>query len=304
MSPITLRCAPDLLQKDLTSQVVIVTGANSGCGLETSRQLAKQGATVILACRNAERGAAAAKDVGGVFLQPMDLASLTSIRAFVEAFTAKYDRLDILVNNAGIITCPFSRTEDGYEMQFGANYLGGFLLMRLLTPTLLKTAESTGKPSRFVALSSLVAANCGPPFDAWFGDLAIINFDDMNWETRDYNKQVAYQECKLGNYLHCLAASKRYPADQLISASVHPGWVVKSGPGGWKILPEDGCQSTLHPVLEDPDKMVNGGYYSQHGPYADAASQEGGFPMKLPNHNGNPEVAEKLWEVSDRLLGL
>jgi len=98
--PTPLRCDPKLLEKDLSGQVIIVTGANSGCGLETARQLASQKATVIMACRSPERGQAAAEDVGGVFLAPMDLSSLQSVRDFVKAFQEKYTRLDVLINNA------------------------------------------------------------------------------------------------------------------------------------------------------------------------------------------------------------
>eukprot|EP00978_Attheya_sp_CCMP212_P021430 scaffold62527_cov49-Attheya_sp.AAC.3 len=132
--PATLRCDPKLLGKDLTSQIIIVTGANQGCGLETARQLSKQGATVVLACRNKERGEEAAKQVaGGVFLQ-LDLASLESVREFAKAFEAKFDRLDALINNAGIICGPYSKTKDGHEVQFACNHLGGFLLMHFVHP--------------------------------------------------------------------------------------------------------------------------------------------------------------------------
>lgn len=122
----------------------VVTGANSGCGLETSRQLAKQGATVILACRNAERGEAVATEVNGIFLTTLDLSSLQSIRDFVKVCREKYDHLDGLVNNAGIMACPYAKTKDGFEMQEGCNHLGRFLLVHVLTPMLLKTAETTG----------------------------------------------------------------------------------------------------------------------------------------------------------------
>lgn len=196
-------------------------GANSGCGLETSRQLAKQGATVILACRNTERGETAAKDVGGEFLAPLDLSSLQSIRDFVKAFEGKYDRLDVLVNNAGVMACPYQKTKDGFEWQIGCNHLCHFLLMRLLTPLMVKTADQTGKPSRFVALSSCAAA-----LTTMSKADPNVDFDDLNWETREYVEGVAYSQSKLANYLHALGASRKYPADKLISASVHPGWVL------------------------------------------------------------------------------
>jgi NAD(P)-dependent dehydrogenase (short-subunit alcohol dehydrogenase family) len=218
--PKTLRCEPKLFEKDLTDHVIIVTGANSGCGLETSRQLAKQGATVILACRSPERGEAAAKEVGGVFL-PLDLASLDSVRHFAKDFQVKYDRLDVLINNAGIMACPYAKTKDGFEMQIGCNHLGHFLLSQLLTPLLLKTADTTGTPSRLVNLSSSAASEMIVAFEG----VANIDFDDLNWETRPYQQNAAYMQSKLANYLHALGASKKYPNDKLICASVHPGWV-------------------------------------------------------------------------------
>jgi NAD(P)-dependent dehydrogenase (short-subunit alcohol dehydrogenase family) len=323
--PTPLRCDPKLFEKDLTSQVVVVTGANSGCGLETSRQLAKQGATVVLACRNTERGETAAKDVGGVFVAPLDLASLQSIRDFVKAFTAKYDRLDCLVANAGIMACPFGRTKDGFEMQVGCNHLGHFLLMTSLTPLLLQTAEKVKKPSRFVALSSCAAAEMA------MGDfgMPVIDFDDLNFESRKYSEETAYMQSKLANYLHAMQAGKKYPADKLISASVHPGWVnsnldvhaVKKMFGDgfvgnmlgnllrkvilWKgdmITAQDGAQTSLHCVLEDADKMESGAFYSQFGMYKDVDSKKGGWPMKLPNPNATPEAAEKLWTLSEKLI--
>lgn len=318
--PQVLRCDPKLFEKDLSSQVIIATGANSGCGLETSRQLVKQGATIILACRNDERGAAAAKEVGGIFLK-LDLSSLESVRNFVKEFETKYDRLDVLVNNAGVMACPHWKTKDGFEHQLGTNHLGHFLLMRLLTPLLLKTAEETKKPSRFLALSS-----CAASAMSFVGNdsEAFIGFEDLMFETaRKYDQGVAYQQSKLANYLHALEASKIYPNDKLISASLHPGWVhsnldqhlLSEGFFGtvlrklflWSgnmISVEDGAQTTLHCVLEDESSMESGAFYSQFGIYKDKDARKGGWPMKLPNSTATPEVATKLWEVSDKLVGL
>lgn len=322
--PTPLRCDPKLFEKDLSSQVIIVTGANSGCGLETSRQLAAQGATVVLACRNKERGETAAADVGGVFIGTLDLSSLDSIREFVKIFLAKYDRLDVLVNNAGVMACPFAKTKDGFEFQIGCNHLGHFFLMRALTPLLLKTAKEQKKPSRFVALSS-----CAATETTMSKDNPDIDFDDLNWETREYNEGVAYQQSKLANYLHALEASTKYSSEHLISASVHPGWVKSSldvhvftkmfGDGffgsilativrqvlslkGDMISAADGAQTTLHCVLDD--EVESGKFYSQLGIYKDEASKNGGWPMKLPNPNATPEAAKKLWEMSEKLVGV
>mmetsp|Transcript_9464 Transcript_9464/g.15207 ORF Transcript_9464/g.15207 Transcript_9464/m.15207 type:complete len:324 (-) Transcript_9464:717-1688(-) len=322
--PTPLRCDPSLFEKDLKDQVMIVTGANSGCGLETSRQLSKQGATVILACRNVERGEAAAKDVNGVFLAPLDLSSLESIHNFVKAFQDKYNRLDVLVNNAGVMACPYQKTKDGFEWQFGCNHLGHFLLSSLLTPLLLKTADTTGRPSRMVCLSS-----CANSATSMSSDDPKIDFEDLNWETREYNEGAAYQQSKLANYLHALGASRKYPADKLIATSVHPGWVLSPldqhyvkkmfGEGKiadflasmlrkfflWKgdmITPVDGAQTSLHCVLADG--IESGKFYSQFGIYKDEEAQKGGWPMEIPNPNATPEIADQLWEVSEKLVGV
>lgn len=320
--PTTLRCDPKLFEKDLTDQVIIVTGANSGCGLETSRQLIKQGATVILACRSEAKAKAAIEDVNktgdelrATFI-PLDLSDLSSVRSFAKTFTEKYERLDVLVNNAGIMACPWGQTKDGFEMQFGCNHLAHFLLFKLLSPILLKTAEKTKVPSRFVALSSLAASQMVG------SDMAEIDFDNLNAAEKGYDPGKAYQQSKLANYLSVLDASERFDKDKLMCMSVNPGWVrtnldqhmAKDGFLkttalnffqwlGHCISPEDGAQTTLHCVLEDVDKLETGAYYSQFGLYKDSDAKKGGWPMKLPNPNATKECAKKLWEESEKLVG-
>ena len=116
-----------------TDRVAIVTGANSGIGLETAKALAAKGATLVMACRNLDKADAAAdvvrQEVADAKLDviPLDLASLASVRTFAESFKVKYDRLDLLINNAGVMVPPYTTTEDGFELQFGANHLGGAL---------------------------------------------------------------------------------------------------------------------------------------------------------------------------------
>jgi len=319
--PTPLRCNPELFERDLTSNVIIITGANSGCGLETSRHLCDQGATLIFACRDEKKAETAIKDVGGngIFMC-LDLASLDSVRSFAKSFREKYDRLDVLVNNAGVMACPEWTTKDGFEMQFGTNHLGHFLLFKELLPLLLSTAKLTSTPSRFIAVSSVAAAQmsmqCKGP--------AEIYFDDMNWKERSgpkYDTWAAYKQSKLANYLHAMEASTRYDKTELISVSVHPGWVRSNldqyslGTGcfaslirrmfvwsGQMISADDGAQTTLHCVLEDPSKLKSGSFYSQFGIYLDKDSKDGGWPMKLPNENATPETAKKLWEVSEDLV--
>jgi NAD(P)-dependent dehydrogenase (short-subunit alcohol dehydrogenase family) len=322
--PTTLRCDPKLFDKDLKDQVIIVTGANSGCGLETSRQLIAQGATVILACRSEAKAKAAIADVNktgdeskAVFI-PLDLSDLSSVRFFVKTFSDSYKRLDVLINNAGIMACPWAHTKDGFEIQFGCNYLAHFLLFKELSPMLLATAKETGVPSRLVSLSSLAASEM-----TGFGNslMADIDFDSFKLGEEGYDTGRAYQQSKLGNYLLALDGSDRFDESKLKCVSVNPGWVqsnlaqnlMKEGCvknmiekaalwSGHMIPAPDGAQTTLHCVLLDIEKLENGAFYSQFGLYKDPASKAGGWPMKLPNPNATKELAKKLWEESEKLV--
>lgn len=223
--PTPLRCDPKLFEKDLSGQVIIITGANSGIGFETAKQLGSQKATIVLACRSESKAKKAMEDLAmpeqTVFM-PLDLSDLDSVRAFAKTFEEKYDRLDVLVNNAGIMMTPFEKTKQGFESQIGCNHLAHFLLFTLLQPILLKTAETTGKPSRFVAVSSCAAALMNG------AKLADIDFEDMMCETKKYDRGVAYCQSKLANYLCAYEASKKYDASKLISVSLHPGYVTSS----------------------------------------------------------------------------
>mmetsp|Transcript_8231 Transcript_8231/g.12646 ORF Transcript_8231/g.12646 Transcript_8231/m.12646 type:complete len:324 (+) Transcript_8231:58-1029(+) len=319
-APTVLRCDPKLFEKDLTDQVIIVTGANSGIGLETARQLAKQHATVIMACRNEEKAKAAMDDItlscssAKLVFLPLDLSSLENVREFVKSFTSQYTRLDILIANAGIMMCPYSKTKDGFESQMGCNHLAHFLLLQLLIPTLLKTADTTNKPSRFIAVSSVAAASTTAMGQG------SIDFDDLLWETRKYDAGKAYGQSKLANYLTAYEASQKYDSSKLISVSLHPGWVrsnldvhvLSSGFVGnairnlvqWMghmIGPVDGAQTTLHCALEDD--IQSGGWYSQFGIYKNKSAKAGGWPLpKMPNANATPEAASKLWNMSEELV--
>lgn len=161
-------------------RIIIVTGANSGLGYENTLSLAKKGAKVIMACRNLKKASAAREniesEVPGADLEVMeiDLSKLSSVRNFAKAYQSKYDRLDVLINNAGVMMPPYSKTEDGFELQFAANYLGHFLLTGLLLDTIVNTPDS-----RIVSLSS-IAHKSGK-----------INFEDLQSEEK-YNASEAY----------------------------------------------------------------------------------------------------------------
>jgi NAD(P)-dependent dehydrogenase (short-subunit alcohol dehydrogenase family) len=183
------------LGQDLTGTVALVTGASSGLGRETARALAAVGARVILAGRNDEKLAAAAARItenapqATVEVGHLDLTSLAQVRRFAEDFLAANDRLHLLINNAGVMATPLERTADGFELQFGTNHLGHFLLTCLLVPALLRDP-----PSRIVNLSS-------------GGHLASdIIWDDPNFERGAYDPFVAYGQSKTANILFTVVA--------------------------------------------------------------------------------------------------
>ena len=197
----------------LDSKTMIITGANTGIGKETAIDLAQRGARVIIACRSADRAEAALQDIRcrsgstNVVYYNLDLASLDSIRRFSQRVLKEEARVDILINNAGIMRCPYWKTEDGYEMQFGVNHLGHFLLTSLLLDR-LKEAPA----ARIVVVSSLGYKR------------GKINFDDINSE-KDYNPRVAYCQSKLANNLFTVALAKRLKGSNVTVNCLHPGIV-------------------------------------------------------------------------------
>ncbi len=312
----TLVCEPELLAKDLHGRVYVVTGANSGAGLATMTQLVRQGAHVIAACRRVEAGDDAIRDLskeaGSAEVIGLDLGSLASVRAFARSFLNKHDRLDGLVNNAGVMNTPEGRTADGFETQFGTNYLGHFLLTELLLDVLRRSA-----PSRIVCVSSVAHVGVRKR-------KAEIHLDDLNYDERPYNGIEAYSQSKLANVLHALNLAKRLEGTGVIAVSVHPGWIrsnlVKHTMPVWiqnvvmkpfgRILgmmsSEEGAQTTLHCLLDDEVPRHSGAYYSQNSLlYPSKRDRAGGWPMESPNPHARDELlAEKLYEASLQLVGL
>ena len=196
----------------LDGKTVIITGANTGIGLETAVDLAKRNARVILACRSVERGEKAAVEVrkrsnndNAVFRQ-LDLASLESVRKFAGKILEEEPRIDILINNAGVMALPKRNlTKDGFEMQFGTNHLGHFLLTNLLLDR-IKEAPS----ARIVNVSS--AAHRQGKMD----------FDNLNSE-KSYVPWVAYGTSKLANILFTRSLAKRLEGTNVTANSLHPG---------------------------------------------------------------------------------
>uniref|UniRef100_A0AC11B0V2 Retinol dehydrogenase 13 n=1 Tax=Ovis aries TaxID=9940 RepID=A0AC11B0V2_SHEEP len=196
----------------IPGKTVIVTGANTGIGKQTALELAKRGGNIILACRDMEKCEAAAKEIRGETLnhrvnaRHLDLASLKSIREFAAQVTEEEEHVHILINNAAVMRCPHWTTEDGFEMQLGVNYLGHFLLTNLLLDKLKASA-----PSRIINVSSLahVAGH--------------IDFEDLNWEKKNYDTKAAYCQSKLAVVLSTKELSRRLQGTGVTVNALHPG---------------------------------------------------------------------------------
>ena len=285
---------------DQTGRVAIVTGANTGIGLETARELAKKGATTVIASRSADKADNAANDVrkdnpsGEVVVMLLDLASLDSVKNFSDEFHSRFDRLDLLINNAGVMMPPESKTADGFELQFGTNHLGHFALTARLLDLLLATDGS-----RIVNVSSSAHR---------YGEIVL---DDLNWEKRPYKEMAAYGQSKLANLLFTLELQKRLEkADAgTLAVSCHPGWTstdLQRHSGLISFLnpffgmkPWQGALPTIYAAVSDT--IVPAGFY---GP--DGIMQMRGYPKLVePKETaGDTAMAGKLWMESERLTGV
>ena len=309
---------PATLGKDLNGKVYIVTGANSGVGLETTRQLVKQGGHVVMACRRPDAGEEAAKSFAGLKgsyeVLRIDLADLQSVRDFAAEFLAKHDRLDGLACNAGManMTGDLARTKDGFELTIGISYFGHFLLTELLLDVLKESA-----PSRLVLVSSVVHA--GSPRNR-----PKVRLDDLKYEKRQPSNMDIYAEAKVANVLYAMELASRLEGTGVTTASVHPGWARSNfGSGGGRGMRlmmglmrpltrfvsnsnEESAQTTLHCLLSDDAPNHSGAYFSQHSVlYRDRECRKGGWPMESPNPNARDmATAKKLVDQSYELVGL
>jgi NAD(P)-dependent dehydrogenase (short-subunit alcohol dehydrogenase family) len=311
-------CDNETLSKDISGKVYIVTGANSGVGLETTRQLVKQGGHVVMACRRVEAGEHEAKSFEGLKgsyeVMQCDLGDLQSVRNFTKEFLSKHDRLDGLDCNAGLVVMgnQAKYTNDGLEQTIGVSYFGHFLMTELLLDVLKQT-----KDSRMVILSSVVHANS--PKSRYK-----INFEDIDWKKRKYSAFNAYGEAKVASVLYAKELSERLKGTDTTAFSVHPGWARSNfGKGGGFLMDLlmkiaqpltrsmsnsswESSQASLHCLLSDDAPKHSGAYFSQHSVlYRDKECRKGGFPMETPNPNARDmDAAKKLVDLSYKLVGL
>ena len=274
-------------------RTVVVTGANSGLGLVTTRELARAGARVVMAVRDTERGEKAAASISGnTEVRRLDLADLASIREFAENLDGD---IDVLINNAGVMAIPAARTADDFEMQFGTNHLGHFALTNLLLPKVT---------DRVVTVSSGEHRR------------GSMDFDDLNWRTRKYDAWGAYRQSKLANLLFVLELQRRLTAagSKVRSFGAHPGYSstnLQSHSGhpiidrmmklGNRIVAQSqdmGALPTVYAVSQD----LPGGSYV--GP--DGRSELRGKPTLVGRtaEASNPKMAAALWTASEELTGV
>jgi len=316
-----LRCDANTLSKDISGKTYIVTGANSGVGLETTRQLIKQGGHVVMACRRVDAAEEVAKsfaDLKGSYeITQCDLADLDSVRNFCDAFLAKHQRLDALACNAGMVNMSgeVHYTKDGLETTIGISYFGHFLMTELLLGVLKSTEDA-----RFLILSSVVHAGSKK-------NRPDLDFSDLNYKQRKFNNFAAYGEAKLACVLYAMELADRLQATGVTTASVHPGWARSNfGSGGnaimkfamklmqpviynltsWTDSSEEAAQTSLHVLLSDDAPNHSGAYFSQHSVlYRDKECKKGGWPMKSPNPNATDlDKARRLVAVSREIVGL
>ncbi|OUS23662.1 short-chain dehydrogenase [Gammaproteobacteria bacterium 45_16_T64] len=283
---------------NLDAKTVLITGANSGIGLEAAKILASKGAEVILACRNPTKGKAALETVQALSssdsasLMELDLASLESIRAFTAKFSKKYSKLDILINNAGIMAPPFATTNDGFESQFGTNHLGHFALTGQLLP-LLEAADF----SRVVVLSSVMHR------------MGKINLENLNAE-KYYQKWIAYGQSKLANLMFAKELQRRLEqaGSNVMAVAAHPGYSATNltqhtviGTMMKKVAqPQDkGCLPTLFAATSN--SIAGGDYIGPDGWMEIKGNPQIAYVAPKAN---NLHVASRLWDVSQEMTGI
>jgi len=294
---------------DQHGRTVLVTGANSGLGLRSAEALARAGATVILACRDQAKAAAARDAVAAVatgdepWCVPLDLADLSSVRDAASTLGARLDHLDVLMNNAGVMAIPLRRTADGFEAQFGTNHLGHFALTGLVLPLLLAA------PAPRVVTTSSQAHRAGR-----------MRWHDPHWRT-GYRKWLAYGQSKLANLLFTFELDRRAreAGTNLLAVAAHPGYAATHlqavGPelAGHRLQAR--MMQLVNRVVAQSDTQgawpqlyaatmgdVEGGaYYGPGGPFEVRGHPKRTRPMASAR---DPRDAARLWELSERETGV
>lgn len=289
---------------DLTGTTVLITGNSAGLGLEATRALTAHGAHVIGGVRDLAKAranlAGADVDASAVTLHPLDLASLASAGAFTDAVAAGTPRIDAIIANAGIMGCPFGHTADGFELQFGTNHLGHFVVVNRLVPLL----EDGG---RIVTLTS-----SGHRFSD-------VDLDDPNFEHTPYDAWIAYGRSKTANALFAVELDRRLGSRGTRACTVHPGGIVtelgrhltdetlgqliemrRGHESGWKTVGQGAATEVWAAVVADGD--IIGGKYCEDVGVADLADDPDS-PHGVQPHALDSQTARALWTRSEDLVG-
>jgi NAD(P)-dependent dehydrogenase (short-subunit alcohol dehydrogenase family) len=293
---------------DLSGKTAVVTGASGGLGAETVRALATGGAAVTIGCRDTGKGQRVADSIkkstgnDAIHVAALELVDQSSIRSFADDIGETYDALNILINNAGVMACPKTLTAEGWELQFATNHLGHFLLTNLLAPLLV-----AGNPSRVVCLSS--AGHKG----------GAVDFSDLHFEHREYDKWVAYGQAKTANALFAVGFDHRMAEHGVRAFAVHPGAIptdlgrhmdaedmaaigntIETTAGGYKDVAAGAATSVW--AATAPELDGKGGLYLEDcGESAPAGTD--GITTGFHDYAVDPKLADRLWKVSEEMLG-
>jgi NAD(P)-dependent dehydrogenase (short-subunit alcohol dehydrogenase family) len=302
----------------LEGRTVVVTGGNSGLGLETTRTLASAGARVVVPARSREKAASALQNMKGVELESLELSDPSSVNAFADRFLSSERPLHVLVDGAGIMAAPLQRDQRGYESHLSTNHLGHFQLTVRLLPALRRA-----RGARVITVSS------------WAHRFSPFHFEDPNFERRTYERWAGYGQSKTANILFAVELDRRYAEDGIRTFAVHPGGIVSTGLA--KYISQDELRASGaidakgEPII-DPAKDLKtpeqgaattvwcatsrqldreGGVYCENVDIA-AVSPKDTSRMTindLKDDRGvkpyaiDPDAAHRLWELSEKLTG-
>ncbi len=305
---------------DLTGLTAVVTGSSGGLGLETARALAAHSASVVLAARDEAKLQQAVEHLRGevpgasVDVVVVDLADLASVRAAAGAVAARHPVIDLLIDNAGVMACPFGRTVDGFETQFGTNHLGHFVFTTLLHDPLAAAAAEHGS-ARVVVLSSGGHRLSG------------IRWDDPNWgHVEEYFNWTAYGQSKTANALFALELDRRWAAERIHAFSVHPGMIAtdlgrhmqakdfeylasvrrtgsdaaEGGQAIFKSVPQGAATTVWAATAAELD--AHGGAYLENCGVADPVDDPDAT-HGVRSWARDPVAAARLWDLSEQLVG-
>ena len=283
----------------MKDKIVLITGANRGIGKETTRALAKKGATIIMACRHLEKAEPVCEMIQTESKNPnikvikLDLASLESVRNFTQEFKARYQKLNVLINNAGVFCMKREETEEGFELTMGVNHLGHFLLTYELLPILGKTPEA-----RIINLSSDAHSS------------ADLDLDDLHFKRRRYSGIKAYGSSRLATVFFTQELAERLKEKDITVNSLHPGhvdtnmWDLWQGKRRWYysllhriiklflISVEEGAQTSIYLASSNEIKGITGKYFAKK-------------KMKAASKKcADIKLQKALWQLSERLTGI